>query len=139
MDFIKKALKFAVDAGKGILDDNSAYQIYLDLHNRLSTYDSVDNFLLDHPNIQKQYQKIIGDVRKHADHCDDANYHKENCHLLGSYLQEILAPRFVKEERKDPDGSKEEHVINWFKQNSKLIFSSDKDIVQSGFLAIFFV
>ena len=67
----------------------------------------------------------------------DVNNRINNLHVLGKHIQDQLHGRFVKEQTKDPNISRESHVIKWFEKNCGLNFESDRLIVQAGFLCMF--
>jgi len=125
----------------GLLDENPAYKIYQDLYSQLMSYATVtdmypeNKFFTDHPLIHNKCAELIAYVDQHPDYHHD---HLVGCNLLGLRLQELLAPRFVKE-HKDPGVPTNQHIINWFIDNARLNYDTDKLTVQAGFMAIFFV
>jgi|SRR5271154_95328 len=125
----------------GLLDENPAYKIYRDLYNQLRPYLTVidlyveNKFLTDHPLIHDKCAELIAYIDRHPDYNHN---HLVGCNLLESHLQELLAPRFIKE-HKDSGVPINQHAITWFIDNAGLNYDTDKITVQAGFMAIFFV
>jgi hypothetical protein len=133
---VQAALKFSINAGTNLLENNSTYRTYCDLHNQLLKYDNIDTFLNDHTVIKNHHTEFLTYILNHTSY--NRTDKIPNYHLLGSHMEEII-PNFCKEEKKDPSITNEQHVIKWFERNSGLDYESTKDIVQAGFLTLFFL
>jgi hypothetical protein len=48
-----------------------------------------------------------------------------NLHILARYIKDKLDDRFIKEQTKDPNASKEDHIRSWFDSNSKINYDTD--------------
>ena len=61
------------------------------------------------------------------------------CHLIGDYLVNELNPRFSKQKPRDPNKTREEETIEWLNQNHNLDIHDDKQMVQVGFVSMFYL
>lgn len=143
-------------------ENNGALRIMLDLTNKLNDCGSLEELFNNNPDIKstviEMYQYANTECDKMSQEPNfDQNVTfscKENIrfgltepnvtaitkyHILGDYLQnKLLFPRFVKENR-DPNLSGPENIKVWFNRNEKLDFDSDRVIVQSANLMLFFI
>lgn len=129
-------LKFIVETGKNLLEDNNAYKIYRDLLSAISKYDTIEHYFDDHPDIRRQHEEFLQFISM------SPNYNNDRitaCNILGDLLQDILKPRFTKESKRDPNTTREQHTINWFKINSSLDYVIDKTDIQAAFITLFFI
>ena len=134
---IKTTLEFNKTIGHEILKDNSAYKIFEDLYEKILSYNDFDTFFIAYPTLNNYKTEFLDHVRKCPDF--DEKNKIPSYHNLGKFIQEKLDGRFVKEETKKDDVSREEHVINWFILNANLKFDTDRDIVQAAFVSLFLI
>ncbi len=113
------------------------YKIYDDLRQNLKYYDNIDNFLIANPLVNDNVKKILLHLQTY-DNLDLIS-RVEKLHHLGEYLVMVTNKRFVKEEKKDPDITLDQHIKHWFRKNSRIVFSTDKDIIQAAFITIFLI
>lgn len=132
---ILQTLIFCENIDHTHLTNNSALQIYRDLYSKISKYTVLDTFFDDYSELKSCIDTFLCDIRNIPEY--NENERINNLHILGKYLQDKLEGRFVKESTKDPNISREDHVINWFQKNAGLNLESDKLFVQAGFLTMF--
>lgn len=121
----------------GRLENNAAYEIYVHLYDKLTCCDSFDAFFAVNSETKQWMDEILIKVRENSAY-NEAN-RIPNLHLLGECVQYLLAPRFVKETKPDPNMKRCEHIVRWFESNAGLDADTDTDIVHAGFLAMFHI
>lgn len=123
--------------------NNGAVRVWNDLLTKIREYDNVDEFLSHSPEHIRLMNKMIGYVRNHNDYTSLKDtpdiQRKRGLHLLGTYIQNSLNGRFVKEETRDANVSPRDHMLEWFRKNRYIDPARDSDIVQAGFLAMFYL
>ena len=86
----------------------------------------------------ERYKTLVDYVHNRIEYKDATIEEKRKIglNLLGDYLQDTIAGRFIKEKSREPSVDIRTHVIGWFEQNKNLDFEMDREAVQIGFLAI---
>lgn len=133
---IKEKLDHVMSIGSFLLENN-AFKIYSDLHVKLQEYEKIEDFLVANKTINDWKEHYLSYLKT----CDgyDPESKIPSYHNLGKYLEKILDGRFVKEEKKDSNVTLEKHIIIWFEKNEKLLFDTDKEIVQAAFVTLFMI
>lgn len=136
----KNVLKYCVDVGKTNKLDNDAYMIYSKLLSEFENYDSLEKFMEAHPNINKLLQEIQEYVNTNYSKLVTTNVTERVAKLrtTGMFLQEKLSGRFVMQKPADPKLSRDENTLVWFNDNRNLNQETDSELVQAGFLLMFY-
>ena len=125
----------AIDAGKDLPETNGAYKIYNNLYIRFGCYPTIEMFWTNNPECKKQFDELVAYVEVNGKHNDRTN----KLHILSSYMQELLSSRFIKEEKRSPDITMHNHIIDWFNKNAFLNYDTDRIIVQAAFILMFYM
>src|SRR5205823_4762563 len=126
---IKQILDYSLNVNDGTLNNNSAYMIYQDLYNQLIPFEDLNLFLFNN-DINDKIKQILARVELLSSTTTSSIV---KYHIIGDYLVELLTPRFIKENKRPDNISKEDHIRNWFKQNHALNYITDRLLVQAGF------
>ena len=138
------ALSFACEnTATSEFENNGAVKVWNNLLYKIREYGNVDEFLASNEEYMRLINKMLYYVKNQEEYTSLANtpdiQRKKGLHLLGSYLQNTLNGRFVKEESRDNNISPRDHMLEWFRKNENIDPSRDSEIVQSGFLAMFYL
>lgn len=138
----KKMLSQTIDTYYDLFyETNESYMIYYNLYEKIKCID-VNEYLENNPCVQDRITNYLYKIRNNNMYLVEKDLIKRRLigyHLLGDYLEDVTYGRFVKEKAKGDDTSEYEHIKEWFEHNDSLKFDTDVEIIQSGYLTLFFI
>ena len=114
---------------------NPVFVIYNDLHDKLKSFNSMDDFFSSNEEIKKIVDELLEKVKTNHEYNSKEGRNKRviGFHLLADQLVIKLAPRFTA--RVDHTKTVEQQTATWMNENSNLDISNDSLYVMAGFIA----